>query len=106
MLTIADGYSRFIKPILDRKSPYEIATTKVNKLLANANINYFSQILGQPVFINRYSVKDRQIIENITAKNVASPVPVVLFTKAGGQWLELMAQSGCDVIPVSPSMMP
>ncbi len=42
----------------------------------------------------------KQIIANITAKNVASPVPVVLFTKSGGQWLELMAQSGCDVIGV------
>lgn len=42
----------------------------------------------------------KQIIANIIAKNAASPVPVVLFTKAGGQWLELMAQSGCDVIGV------
>ncbi len=37
---------------------------------------------------------------NLTAKNLASPVPVILFTKAGGQWLELMVQSGCDVIGV------
>lgn len=42
----------------------------------------------------------KQIIANLTAKQGASPVPVVLFTKAGGQWLELMAQSGCNVIGV------
>ena len=42
----------------------------------------------------------QQIIAMITAKNAASPVPIILFTKAGGQWLELMAQTGCDVIGV------
>lgn len=39
----------------------------------------------------------QQIIANVTQKN---SVPVILFTKAGGQWLELMSQSGCDVIGV------
>ncbi|MCD6039036.1 MAG: uroporphyrinogen decarboxylase [Gammaproteobacteria bacterium] len=42
----------------------------------------------------------RQIIRELGVKNAASPVPVVLFTKAGGQWLELMAESQCDVIAV------
>ncbi len=42
----------------------------------------------------------KQIIANIAATNLTSQVPVVLFTKAGGQWLELMAESGCDVIGV------
>jgi uroporphyrinogen decarboxylase len=29
---------------------------------------------------------------------------MILFTKAGGQWLELMAQSGCNVIGVDWSV--
>lgn len=27
-------------------------------------------------------------------------VPIILFTKGGGQWLNIMAQSGCDVIGI------
>lgn len=42
----------------------------------------------------------QQIIASIIAKNTAASVPIILFTKAGGQWLELMAQTGCDVIAV------
>jgi len=42
----------------------------------------------------------KQIIANLITKNSASPVPVILFTKEGGQWLELMSQSGCDVVGV------
>jgi uroporphyrinogen decarboxylase len=46
----------------------------------------------------------QHIIAAITAKNAASPVPVILFTKASGQWLELMMQTGCDVISVDWSV--
>jgi uroporphyrinogen decarboxylase len=44
----------------------------------------------------------QQIIARLTAKkNLA---PIILFTKSGGQWLELIAQSGCDVISVDWSV--
>jgi uroporphyrinogen decarboxylase len=42
----------------------------------------------------------KKIIAALKAETVTAAVPMVLFTKAGGQWLELMAQSGCDVISV------
>ena len=42
----------------------------------------------------------QQIIATLTVKQGASPAPVILFTKAGEQWLELIAHSGCDVIGV------
>lgn len=39
----------------------------------------------------------QQIIESL---NSAEDVPVILFTKGGGDWLELMKEAGCDVIGV------
>jgi len=46
----------------------------------------------------------QQIIANITQKMIhkkaGHSVPVIVFTKAGGQWLELIAKSGCDAIGV------
>lgn len=38
----------------------------------------------------------KQVITHIPEKQV----PVILFTKGGGQWLERMAESGCQVIGV------
>ncbi len=37
-----------------------------------------------------------QIVKAIKADPVCQGVPIVLFTKGGGQWLELMADTGCD----------
>ncbi len=31
-------------------------------------------------------------------KNEGRRVPVTLFTKGGGQWLEAMAETGCDAL--------
>ncbi len=39
----------------------------------------------------------QQIIESL---NLVEDTPVILFTKGGGDWLELMMQAGCDVIGV------
>lgn len=39
----------------------------------------------------------QRIIENL---NSAEDVPVILFTKGGGDWLQLMMEAGCDVIGV------
>lgn len=39
----------------------------------------------------------QQVIAKVKKNNA---VPIILFTKAGGQWLDLMVESGCDVIGV------
>ena len=38
----------------------------------------------------------QQIVTAIKEDEVCSQVPIVLFTKGGGQWLEIMADTGCD----------
>jgi len=37
-----------------------------------------------------------QIVGNLTRESEGRKVPVILFTKGGGQWLEEMAATGCD----------
>lgn len=46
-------------------------------------------------FSLRYMEK---IVSNLTRENEGRRVPVTLFTKNGGQWLELIANTGCDAI--------
>ena len=40
----------------------------------------------------------RQIIGGLTREHEGRRVPVILFTKGGGQWLEQMAESGADAL--------
>jgi uroporphyrinogen decarboxylase len=42
----------------------------------------------------------QKIVAGLTRENEGRIVPVTLFTKGGGQWLELMAQTGVDAIGV------
>lgn len=39
-----------------------------------------------------------QIVQGLTRENDGRIVPVTLFTKGGGQWLELMADTGVDAV--------
>ena len=39
-----------------------------------------------------------KIVDKLKANAATRDVPVVLFTKGGGQWLEAMADSGCDAL--------
>ncbi|MDH5632441.1 MAG: uroporphyrinogen decarboxylase [Gammaproteobacteria bacterium] len=41
-----------------------------------------------------------QIVSGLTRENDGRKVPVILFTKNGGQWLADMAGSGCDALGV------
>ncbi|WP_185960771.1 uroporphyrinogen decarboxylase [Aliidiomarina halalkaliphila] len=41
-----------------------------------------------------------QIVDGLTRENEGRHVPVTLFTKNGGQWLEMMAATGCDALGV------
>jgi len=38
----------------------------------------------------------REIVSGLTPEARGRKVPVILFTKGGGQWLEAMADTGCD----------
>jgi uroporphyrinogen decarboxylase len=42
----------------------------------------------------------RKIVAGLTRENEGRKVPVVLFTKNGGQWLRQMAESGADALGV------
>jgi uroporphyrinogen decarboxylase len=39
-----------------------------------------------------------QIVESLVRENEGRQVPVILFTKGGGLWLETMARTGCDAL--------
>lgn len=40
----------------------------------------------------------RQILNGLTREYEGQTIPVILFTKTGGLWLEQMADSGCDAL--------
>ena len=40
----------------------------------------------------------QRIVDGLTREADGRKVPVTLFTKGGGQWLELMAETGCDAL--------
>ncbi len=40
----------------------------------------------------------QKIVSNLTRESDGRQVPVVLFTKGGGQWLNKMADTGCDAL--------
>jgi uroporphyrinogen decarboxylase len=42
----------------------------------------------------------QQIIANLIREQDGVKVPVILFTKGGGKWLDIMAASGCDALGV------
>lgn len=39
-----------------------------------------------------------KIVDGLKRENDGRKVPVILFTKGGGQWLESMAETGCDAL--------
>ena len=40
----------------------------------------------------------KQIVDGLIREKDGRKVPVILFTKGGGQWLEAMADTGCDAL--------
>lgn len=42
----------------------------------------------------------RRVISGLTRESEGRKVPCILFTKGGGQWLEAMAESGCDALGI------
>jgi len=53
-------------------------------MLSTANYQMFSLAYMQ------------QIVSAIKSDDISKDIPIVLFTKGGGQWLEMMADTGCD----------
>ncbi len=46
----------------------------------------------------------QQIVENLTRESEGRKVPVILFTKGGGLWLDAMADTGCDALGLDWTM--
>ena len=42
----------------------------------------------------------QQIVDGLTRETGGNRVPVILFTKGGGAWLEAMADTGCDALGI------
>jgi len=40
----------------------------------------------------------RSIVSELTREHAGARIPVILFTKNGGQWLEAIAATGCDAV--------
>ena len=40
----------------------------------------------------------QHIIQGLTKVHEGRRVPVILFTKGGGQWLEMIAETGCEAV--------
>jgi len=39
-----------------------------------------------------------RIVEGLERESEGRPVPVIIFTKGGGQWIERIAETGCDAV--------
>jgi uroporphyrinogen decarboxylase len=54
-----------------------------------------------PAAYREFSLRHMQrIVEEVTREADGRRVPVILFTKGGGQWLSDMADTGCDALGV------
>jgi len=42
----------------------------------------------------------QRIVQNLVRESEGRRVPVILFTKGGGQWLDAMSRTGCDALGV------
>jgi uroporphyrinogen decarboxylase len=55
-------------------------------------------VLSGPMY-QEFSLKYmKQIVDGLIREHEGRRVPVILFTKNGGQWLEVMAEAGADAL--------
>jgi uroporphyrinogen decarboxylase len=52
---------------------------------------------------NQYQLFSLHYIQQIISELKTHDVPIILFTKGGGKWLNLMVETGCDVIGLDAS---
>jgi uroporphyrinogen decarboxylase len=57
-------------------------------------------ILSPPMYAEFSLIFMRDVIEQIRRQSFALNTPIILFTKNGGQWLEVMADTGCDALGI------
>ena len=55
-------------------------------------------VLAEPQYMEFSLQYMRQIVENLTHECGGRRVPVILFTKGGGLWLDALADTGCDAV--------
>ncbi len=55
-------------------------------------------VLAEPDYV-RFSLEPMtRIVQSLKSNEATSDTPITLFTKGGGNWLEMIAASGCDAI--------
>lgn len=55
-------------------------------------------VLAEPDYV-RFSLEPMtRIVQSLKSNAATSTIPITLFTKGGGNWLELIAASGCDAV--------
>ena len=57
-------------------------------------------VLTPPDYIEFSLNYMQQIVSGLTRESGGRKVPVILFTKGGCQWLEIMADTGCDALGI------
>lgn len=55
-------------------------------------------MLSEPHYLEFSLQYMQQIIDGLDRKNGDAVIPVILFTKGGGLWLQAMANTGCDAL--------
>jgi len=55
-------------------------------------------VLSKEKYLNFSLAPMQKIVTNLKSMNIANDVPIVLFTKGGGNWLNEMAATGCDAL--------
>lgn len=54
--------------------------------------------LSTPAYLDYSLAPMRRIVQGLTRQSDGKKVPVILFTKGGGMWLEQIADTGCDAV--------
>lgn len=57
-------------------------------------------VLADGLFQSFSLAYTQQVIQGLTREHQGRSVPVIVFTKGGGQWLEQIAACGCDAVGV------
>lgn len=95
MYSEPDAMHRLLNKLAETVADYLLGQVKagVNALMIFDTWGGILSAANYPLFSLNYM---QQIVSKL--KKQHPNIPVILFTKGGGQWLELMAESGCDAL--------
>lgn len=85
---VADSVTTYLNAQVARGAQATMIFDTWGGALAPANYREFSLAYMQ------------RVVEGLTREAEGRRVPVILFTKNGGQWLDRMAETGCDALGV------